>query len=191
MWAAPWAFSGRWSARGPNAFWRSAWPGSQTPLAAVPRVGFPPEVAIHVGRLACERPDALGRSLSQGAGTELARELIAEGLVEEIFPATVRRILASHQRKPWRQHVWLYPKQPRDAAFSATVSELIALYTQSLRRDAMVLSVDEKTSLQPRPRLSPTLPAQPQHSPNRPEHEYTRAGALNLCAALDTRAGKV
>jgi hypothetical protein len=117
MWAAPSAFSGRWSARGPNACWRSAWTGSQTPLAAVPRVGFPPEVAIHVVRLACKRPESLGRSLSQGDGPELARELIAEGSVAEISTATGRRMLASHQRKPWRQHGGLDPKQPRDAAF--------------------------------------------------------------------------
>ena len=152
---------------------------------------FPPGVAIHVVRLACERPDSLGRSLSPWDGTELARELIAEGLVEEISPATGRRILASHQRQPGRQHVGLYPKHPRDAAFSASVSELIALYTQSRRREEMVLSVDETTALPPRPRLSPPLPAQPQHSPNRPEHEYTSAGALNLFAAFATRSGKV
>jgi DDE superfamily endonuclease len=191
MWDAPWASNGRWSASGPNAFWPSAWTGSQTPLAAGPRVVFPPEVAIHVVRLACERPDPLGRSLSQWDCTELARQLIAEGLVEEISAATVRRILAAHQLKPWRQHVWLYPKQPRDAACYATVSELIALYTQPLRPDELVLSVDEKTSLQPRPRLAPTLPAQPQNIPNRHEHEYQRAGALNLFAAFDTRSGKV
>ena len=142
-------------------------------------------------RLACERPDSLGRSLSPWDGTELARELIAEGLVEEISPATGRRILASHQRQPGRQHVGLYPKQPRDAAFSASVSELIALYTQSRRREEMVLSVDETTALPPRPRLSPPLPAQPQHSPHRPEHAYTRAGALNLLAAFDPRSGTV
>jgi hypothetical protein len=70
-------------------------------------VGFPPEVAIHVVRLAGARPDALGRSLSQGDGPELARELIAEGIVEEISTATVRRRLASHQLKPWRQQGWL------------------------------------------------------------------------------------
>ena len=142
-------------------------------------------------RLACERPDLLGRSLSQWDCTELARQLIAEGIVEEISAATVRRILAAHQLKPWRQHVWLYPKKPRDAAFYATVSELITLYTQPLRPDELVLSVDEKTSLQPRPRLSPTRPAQPQNIPNRHEHEYKRAGALNLFAAFDTRSGKV
>jgi hypothetical protein len=38
--------------------------------------GFPPEVASHVVRLACERPDPLGRSLSQWDCTELARQLI-------------------------------------------------------------------------------------------------------------------
>jgi hypothetical protein len=144
-----------------------------------------------VVRLACERPDALGRSLSQWDCTELVRQLIAEGIVEEISTATVRRILDAHQLKPWRQHVWLYPKQPRDAAFYATVAELSELYTRPLRPDEMVLSIDEKTSLQPRPRLSPTRPAQPQNLPNRHEHEYRRAGALNLFAAFDTRSGKV
>jgi transposase len=165
--------------------------GWRMPLAAGPRAVFPPEVAIHVVRLACERPDPLGRSLSQWDCTELARQLIADGIVEEISTATVRRILAAHQLKPWRQHVWLAPKPPRDAAFSATVSELIDLYTRPLRPDELVLSVDEKTSLQPRPRRSPTLPARPQNLPNRVEHEYKRAGALNLFAAFDTRSGKV
>jgi transposase len=53
----------------------------------------------------------------------------------------------------------------------------------------MVLSLDEKTSLQPRP--SPTLPAQPHNRLNRHEHAYQRAGALHLFAALDTRSGRV
>jgi transposase len=164
---------------------------SLTPLAAGPRAVFPPEVAIHVVRLACERPETLGRSLSQWDCAELARQLIAEGIVEDISAATVRRILAYHQLKPWRHHLWLYPKQPRDATFYATVSELIDLYTRPLRDDELVLSVDEKTSLQPRPRLHPTRPAQPGNIPNRHEHEYKRRGALNLFAAFDTRSGTV
>ena len=164
---------------------------SLTPLAVEPRAVFPPEVAIHVVRLACERPDTLGRSLSQWDCAELAHQLIAEGIVEDISAATVRRILAYHHLKPWRHHLWLYPKKPRDAAFYATISELIDLYTRPLPDDEMVLSVDEKTSLQPRPRLHPTQPAQPGNMPNRYEHEYKRRGALNLFAAFDTRSGTV
>jgi hypothetical protein len=144
-----------------------------------------------VVRLACERPEPLGRSLSQWDCTELARQLITDGIVEEISPATVRRILAAHHLKPWRQHVWLAPKQPRDATFYATVSELIDLYTRPLSPGEVVVSVDEKTSLQPRPRHAPTLPAQPRNLPNRYEHEYKRGGALDLFAAFDTRSGKV
>jgi hypothetical protein len=87
-----------------------------TPLAAGPRAVFPPEVAIHVGRLTGARPDPLGRRLSQWDGTELARQLVAEGIVEDISAATVRRMLAAHQLQPWRQPGWLDPKPPRDAA---------------------------------------------------------------------------
>jgi hypothetical protein len=190
-WRSRLVCNGPSSASGPNVFSPSAWMASLTPPAAVPRVVFPPEVAIHVVRLACERPDSLGRSLSPWDCGELAHQLIAEGIVEDISAATVRRILADHHLKPWRHHLWLYPKHPRDSAFSTTISELIDHYTRPLRADEMVLSVDEKTSVQPRPRLSSTRPAQPGNMPNRYEHEYKRSGALNLCAAFDTRSGTV
>jgi hypothetical protein len=141
--------------------------------------------------MAGERPDRLGRSLSQWDGTALARQLIAAGMVANISAATVRRMLAAHQLKPWRQQIWLYPKQPWDAAFYATVSALIALYTRPLGPDELVLSVDEKTSLPPRPRQHPPQPAQPKNVPTWCEHEDKRAGALKLFAAFDTRSGKV
>jgi hypothetical protein len=108
---------------------------SRTPPAVVPRAVFPPAVAIHVVRLACERPEVLGRSLSQWDGVERAHHLIAEGSVEDISAAPVRRILADHPRKPWRHHLWLYPKHPRDAAFYTTIAELIELSTRPLRDD--------------------------------------------------------
>jgi hypothetical protein len=164
---------------------------SLTPPAAGPRAIFPSEVAIHVVRLACARPDTLGRSLSQWDCTELAHQLLAEGIVEDISAATVRRILTDHHRKPWRHHLWLYLKKPRDAAFYTTISELIKLYTHPLRDDEMVLSVDETTSLPPRPPLAPTRPAQLGNLPNRHEHEYKRSRVWNVLAAFDTRSGKV
>jgi len=112
------------------------------------------------------------------------------GVTEAISASTVRRILAHHKLKPWRHHRWLSPKYPRDAAFYAQVTALLTLYTRPLQPDAMVLSLDEKTSLQPRPRLHPTKLAQP-GLPNRVEHEYRRDGALNLFAAFATRTGRV
>jgi transposase len=141
-------------------------------------------------KLACERPDKVGRSLSQWDCAELARQLVADQVAESISPQTVQRILASHKLKPWRKHLWLSPTVPRDAEFCKRVKNICSLYTRTLADHEMVLCVDEKTSLQPRPRKAETLPAQP-GQPVRVEHEYTRKGALNLFAAFDTRSGKV
>jgi len=152
---------------------------------------FPPAVAVHAVKMACERPDDRGRSLSTWFCSDLARQLVAEGIVDRISTSTVQRILASHKLKPWRAHMWLSPKVPRDTEFYARVREIIELYTRPLADHEMVLSVDEKTSLQPRTRLHPTKPALPNLVPNRLEHEYKRGGALQLFAAFDTRSGKV
>jgi transposase len=141
--------------------------------------------------MACERPDKLGRSLAKWDCVELARQLEADGVVGSIAHDTVRRILENHRLKPWRHHLWLSPKVPRDAAFAACVQEICDLYTRTLAAHEVVLCVDEKTSLQPRPRRSPTKPAGPENQPVQVEHEYGRCGALNLFAAFDTRSGKV
>jgi hypothetical protein len=103
----------------------------------------------------------------------------------------VQRILQSHRLKPWRVHFWLSPKTPRDAAFRSTVLEILDLYTRPLEAHERVLSLDEKTSLQPRTRTVPTRPAQPGLVPVHLEHEYQRRGALQLFAAFDTRTGQV
>jgi hypothetical protein len=141
--------------------------------------------------MACERPDKLGRSLAKWDCVELASQLETDGVVDKISHDTVRRILENHKLKPWRHHLWLSPKVPRDAAFATQVKEICDLYTRQLGTHEMVLCVDEKTSLQPRPRKAPTQPAGPDNQPVRVEHEYGRCGALNLFAAFDTRSGKV
>ena len=151
---------------------------------------FPPAVALYVVKVACERPDVVGRSLAQWDSVDLARQLVHDGVVDQISPQTVQRILAHHKLKPWRHPLWLSPKVPRDAAFAAQVQELVTLYTRPSGVWERVLCVDEKTSLQPRTRQSLTLAAQP-GQPVRVEHEYARQGALNLFAGFDTRTGKV
>lgn len=151
---------------------------------------FPPEVALHAVKLACERPDTCGRSLCLWDCQEIARQLIEAATVPNISAETVRRMLASHRLKPWRKRMWLSAKVPRDATFAATVRRICDLYTCPLKAHECVLCTDEHTSLQPRPRLSPTRPARP-NQPTQVEHEYKRCGALNLLGALDTRSGQV
>ena len=141
-------------------------------------------------RRACELPEQAGRSLSQWDCAELARQLVRDEVVAAISPRTVQRMLAADRVKPWRSHVWLHPRRPRDATFAAQVRAVAELLTRPLGDDEVVLSLDELTSLQPRPRRVPTRPAQPGR-PVQVEHEYQRAGATHLFAAFDTRSGRV
>ena len=116
--------------------------------------------------------------------------MVREGVVAAISTDTVWRILDSHQLKPWRHHMWLSSKVPRDEAFARNVKEIVDLYTRELPANEIVLCVDEKTSLQPRTRKAPTRPAKP-GLPILVEHEYERKGALNLFAAFNARTGQV
>ena len=159
-------------------------------LVLAVRQFFPPEVAIHLVKMACELPDKYVRSLCLWDCKEMAKQLIKEGIVNTISPETVRCILKNHKLKPWRYHYWLGEKTPRDEKFFDTVSEICDLYTRKLNEDEIVLCIDEKTSIQARSRLLQTKPAQPDN-PVFVEHEYKRGGALNLIAAFDTRSGTV
>lgn len=152
---------------------------------------FPPSVALELVKRACELPDSVGRSLSVWTCSELARALRADGIVEGISPQSVQRILASQKLKPWRVHHWLSSKVPRDEAFYAQVTVIRDLYTRVLEPDECVLSLDEKTSIQPRTRTTSTKPARKNKVPVRLEHEYLRKGAFNLFAAFNTRTGEV
>ena len=95
---------------------------------------FPPVVAAHLVKLACELPDKAGRSLSLWSCAELARTAIEKGLIASISPQSVQRILSSQKLKPWRVHHWLSQKVPMDEAFRTTVLEILTLYTRPLGR---------------------------------------------------------
>lgn len=151
---------------------------------------FPPVVTTHLVKLACELPEEQGRSLSLWTCAELARALVLQGLVDSISPQTVQRMLAEQRLRPWRVHHGLAPRGPRDQAFADRVTALCQLYTQPLSAQQRVLCLDEKTSIQPRPRTAPTKPARP-GAAVRVEAEYKRCGATNLLGALDTRTGQV
>jgi hypothetical protein len=152
---------------------------------------FPPEVAAHLVKLACELPDDARRSLSLWTCAELARTLEAEGVVDAISPQSVQRILASGKLKPWRVHFWLSPKVARDEVFRARTLDVMGLYTRQLGDDEVAYSLDEKTSLQPRTRSHATKPPREGNQPALLEHEYQRKGALQLFAAFNLRTGEV
>lgn len=163
-------------------------------LKDLPRRGCPAtfdaEVAMHIIKIACEMPELRGRSLDKWDCEEIAKELIRTNIVKSISGETIRRILNSQKLKPWKHHMWLSEKKPRDQEFCDKVRDVCDVYFRPLEPWECVLSVDENTSIQARKRIADIMPAKPGKIVYC-EHEYERKGALNLLAAFDTRTGKV
>ena len=80
-------------------------------------------------------------------------------------------------------------KVSRDPAFAAKVTDVVGLYLHPPEH-AIVLSVDEKTSIQALQRTQPPLPLRTGRAV-RHTHDYRRHGVIDLFAALEVATGKV
>jgi transposase len=80
-------------------------------------------------------------------------------------------------------------KLSTDPQFIDKVGDVVGLYLNPPQA-ALVLCVDEKTSIQALDRTAPILPLLP-GVPRRQTHDDTRHGTTNLYAALDVASGKV
>ena len=165
-------------------------------LKDLPRSGRPRRITAldraAVCALACQVPATTGVPLSRWTAPELAAELVAQGLASAISPSSVWRILAEHPIKPWQYQSWVFPRDPDFAAKATVILDLYQGFYRGrpLRPGDRIVSVDAKPSIQARARCHPTR-APGRGRPARVEHEYQRAGALALLAALDVRTGKV
>ena len=153
---------------------------------------FPPEVVVQIKALACELPAARGLPLSRLSIADVAQEACRCGIVASISDKTVWRWLHEDAIRPWRHRCWIFPRDPNFATKAGRILDLYARLWEgvSLQEDEFVVSADEKTSVQARARIHPTLPTKPGHS-MRVEHEYQRCGAWAYLAALDVHRAKL
>jgi len=162
------------------------------PRRGRPRVLAPTTRALVVA-LACERPADRDVPLSRYSLSELAAEA-ATVLGTQVGPSrsSIWRWLMHDALRPWRHHCWIFPRDPHFLEVAGAVLDLYACRWQGqpLWADEYVLSADEKTSIQARRRLQPTIPPGP-HQAARIEHEYERRGALQYLAAWDVHRAVV
>ncbi|MHB8449809.1 MAG: hypothetical protein ACYDAQ_05055 [Mycobacteriales bacterium] len=89
---------------------------------------------------------------------EIARELVARGIVVAISSATVRRWLAEEPLRPWQHRSWIFPRDPDFAIKAGRMLDLYARTWQSreLRESEFVVSTDRED-------LGPTPVPMPSH----------------------------
>jgi transposase len=100
--------------------------------------------------------------------------------------AVVRSVLSAESIQPHRFRYW---KDSHDPEFEPKMLAVVGLYLQP-PQNAVVLSVDEKTSIQALDRTQPRLPIKP-HRIERLSHEYKRNGTASLLASLEVHSGQV
>lgn len=155
--------------------------GGVAGLATRPKTGrkdhaVPADTVERIIELAMSPPPA-GRS--RWTTRLLAKEVgLTSGCVSDL--------LRRHGLKP--HHTRTY-KVSKDPAFVAKVRDVVGLYLNPPEH-AVVLSVDEKTSIQALERTQRPLPLRSGRA-SRHTHDYKRHGVVDLYAALEIATGKV
>jgi hypothetical protein len=149
-------------------------------------------VVSHVKALACELPAERGLPLSRFSCAEIRSEVLARGIAAEISETTIWRWLHQDALRPWNHRSWIFP---RDREFETKASRVLDLYHRIWEGAdpgprEFVLSADEKTQLQIRSRIHPTVAPAPGRA-MRVEHEYRRLGTCAYLAAWDVHHGRL
>jgi len=168
------------------------WRGLRIKRGRVDRVVFPPEQIAEVKAVACE-PATKGAPLSRRSVADVHRLVIERG-ISDASASTIVRWLREDAIRPWQYRSWIFPADPE---FAVKAGRVLDLYQgrwegELLHPGDMVISADEKPSIQARDRIAPTLPPRagvPRGQ--RVEHTYERKGALTYLAAWDVRRGGV
>jgi len=157
-------------------------------LGDLPRSGRPlthgPEKRALLIAKACTRPPETESGQRRERWTH--RQL---GEAVGISESQAHVILSRAEIKPHRTEYWVMTDfdQPY---FEERCSEVCGLYLDP-PRNALVLSIDEKTSVQAKGLARPdTLPEPGKRKRARRDYEYTRNGTMNLFAALRVHTGE-
>ncbi|MHB8655870.1 MAG: IS630 family transposase [Terriglobia bacterium] len=130
-----------------------------------------------VAATACSTPP-------ESVGTHWSIRTLARHL--GVGTTVVQSVLAAESIQPHRFRYW---KQSHNPEFEPKMLAIVGLYLQP-PQNAVVLSVDEKTSIQALDRTQPRLPLRP-HRIERLSHEYKRNGTASLLACFEVHSGQV
>jgi transposase len=140
--------------------------------------------------LACLEPVAKGLHITHWSSADLARQAVADGIVDHISPRTVRDILNDVDLQPHRTRYWKTARL--DTRFKQRAEQVLWCYGNTARlveRGIWVLCVDEVPTFQvvERRPLRRAIPG----SIEQQEYDYIRHGTLNLLFFLVVQTGRM
>ena len=138
---------------------------------------YDPVTRHRIAATACTTPP-------ESVGTHWSVRTLARHL--SVGVGVVQSVLSAESIQPHRFRYW---KDSNDPEFEPKMLAVVGLYMQP-PQNAVVLSVDEKTSIQALDRTQPRLPMKP-HRIERLSHEYKRNGTASLLASLEVHSGQV
>lgn len=140
--------------------------------------------------LACLEPVACGLHITHWSSEDLARQAMADGIVDAIDGRTVRRILDAVDLQPHRTRYWRTPRL--DAQFKARAARVPWCYGNAARlaaRGIWTVCTDEMPNLQVLAR-APIRRAVP-GAIEQQEFEYVRHGTVNVLNFLVVHTGRM
>ena len=158
--------------------------------AVAARPLFPPEDRHKVLVLATTKPAEEGTPVSHWSLDDLATHIINDAHFRNMSSSTIQRILAEAELKPHKVRSWMHSADPE---FEKKALDICGLYLKApalYQKGELVLSTDEKTSIQALERKHPGKPASPGHVALR-EPDYIRHGTRCLLATFVVPTGLV
>jgi hypothetical protein len=154
------------------------------------RPGFPPLQRARIVELACLEPVAKGLHITRWSSEDLARQAVADRVVESISPRTVRLIPDRVDLQPHRTRYWRTTRL--DGRFKARAEKVLWCYANAerlARRGYWVVRADEIPNFQVL-RRHPIRRAIPGSIEQR-EFDYTRHGTVDILTFLVVHSGRM
>lgn len=152
--------------------------------------GFPPLQRGRIIQLACLEPIAKGLHITHWSSADLARQAVADGIIDAISPRSISRILQAVDLQPHRTRSWKTARL--NAQFMERAVRILWCYTYAeylARRGYWVVCADELPNFQvlERQPLRRAIPG----SIEQCEFEYKRHGTVNVLVFLIVHTGQM
>jgi hypothetical protein len=154
------------------------------------RSGFPPLQRAQIIQLACLEPVARGLHITHWSSADLARQAVADGIVDAISPRSIRRILHAVDLQPHRTRFWKTARL--NAQFMERTVKILWCYSYAdhlARHGCWVVCTDELPNFQILERV-PIRRAIPGSIEQR-EFEYKRHGTMTVLVFLIVHTGQM